>query len=79
MSGGDINTSIIVSFMKYFNHTPKVHGQTATVEPGVYYRDLEEETLKEHLLYPAYPSSREICAMGGVLNNNAGGEKSLEY
>ncbi|MEK7571710.1 MAG: FAD-binding oxidoreductase [Patescibacteria group bacterium] len=79
MSGGDLNTSIIVSFTKYFNHTPKIHGQSATVQPGVYYRDFEKETLKHDLLYPAYPSSREICAMGGVINNNAGGEKSLEY
>lgn len=79
MSGGGLNTSIIVSFMKYFNHTPVISGQTASVEPGVYYRDFEKETLKQGLLYPPYPSSREICAMGGILNNNAGGEKSLEY
>ena len=81
MSGGDLNTSIIVDFMKYFHHKPHVtkSNQTVTVEPGVYYRDLEKETLKHDLLYPAYPSSREICAMGGIINNNAGGEKSLEY
>lgn len=79
MSGGGLNTSISVSFTKYFNHPPVINGQTASVEPGVYYRDFEKETLKQGLLYPPYPSSREICAMGGILNNNAGGEKSLEY
>ena len=51
----------------------------ASVEPGVYYRDFEKETLKDHLLYPPYPSSREIYAIGGIINNNAGGEKSLQY
>jgi len=81
MSGGDLNTSIIVDFMKYFNHTPTIHtnNQTATVEPGIFYRDFEKETLKHHLIYAPYPSSREICAMGGIINNNAGGEKSLQY
>lgn len=81
MSGGDLNTSIVVSFTKYFNHAPTIDdaSKTATVEPGVYYRDFEKVTLEHNLLYPPYPSSREICAMGGILNNNAGGEKSFGY
>lgn len=79
MSGGPINKSIIVSFERYFNHTPKIFGTTATTEPGVFYRDFEKETLKHNLLFPAYPASREICAMGGIVNNNSGGEKSLMY
>jgi len=79
MSGGAINDSIIVAFEKYFNHTPKIHNNIATAEPGVYYRDFEKETLKHNLIFPSYPASREICAMGGIVNNNAGGEKSLQY
>ena len=79
MSGGGLNTSIIVAFQKYFNHKPKVVGHIATTEPGVFYRDFEKETLKHNLIFPSYPSSREICAMGGIVNNNAGGEKSLQY
>ena len=79
MSGGGLNTSIIVAFQKYFNHKPTVSGNIATTEPGVFYRDFEKETLKHKLLFPSYPSSREICAMGGIVNNNAGGEKSLQY
>jgi len=79
MSGGGLNTSIIIAFQKYFNHKPKVTGNTATTEPGVFYSDFEKETLKHHLLFPSYPSSREICAMGGIVNNNSGGEKSLQY
>jgi len=79
MSGGSINDSIIVAFEKYFNHIPKIHGNVATTQPGVYYRDFEKETLKHNLIFPSYPASREICAMGGIVNNNAGGEKSLHY
>jgi len=79
MSGGSVNDSILVSFTKYFNKTPVVHKDYVTTEPGVYYRDFEKETLKEHLIFPSYPASREICAMGGIVNNNSGGEKSLKY
>lgn len=79
MGGGSINESIIVEFSKYFNHEPKFSGSIATTEPGVFYRDFEKESLKHDLIFPAYPASREICAMGGIVNNNSGGEKSLMY
>ena len=79
MSGGSINESIIVAFGKYFNHTTVVNGNIATTAPGVFYRDCEKETLKHNLIFPSYPASRELCAMGGIFNNNAGGEKSLQY
>ena len=79
MSGGSINDSILVEFNKYFNKTPKINGTIATTEPGVFYRDFEKETLKHNLIFPSYPASREICCLGGILNNNSGGEKSLQY
>ncbi|OGE64240.1 hypothetical protein A3I48_01735 [Candidatus Daviesbacteria bacterium RIFCSPLOWO2_02_FULL_36_7] len=79
MSGGSINDSIIVSFCKYFNHTPTIKGNIATTQPGVFYRDFERETLKHNLILPSYPASRELCAMGGIFSNNSGGEKSLQY
>src|SRR3989304_8102117 len=79
MGGAAINDSILVEFTKYFNHSPKVNGDIATTEPGVLLKGFEKETLKHNLIFPSYPASKEICAMGGILNNNAGGEKSLQY
>ena len=79
MSGGSINDSILIAFQKYFNHIISIKGNIGTVEPGVFYRDFEKETLKQNLIFPSYPASREICAIGGIVNNNSGGEKSLEY
>lgn len=79
MGGGAINNSILIEFNKFFNHTPKINGSIATTEPGVFYRDFEKETLKHNLLFPSYPASKDLCAMGGILNNNSGGEKSLQY
>ena len=30
-------------------------------------------------MYPAFPASKEICAMGGIVGNNGAGEKTLRY
>lgn len=79
MSGGPINESIIVEFDKYFDKIKEVGENYAIAEPGIYYRDFEKETLKKGLIFPSFPASREICAIGGMVANNAGGEKSLTY
>ena len=79
MSGGCINDSIIVAFQKYFSGPITMKENVATAQPGMYYRDFEAETLKYNLILPSYPASRELCAIGGIVNNNSGGEKSLQY
>jgi len=91
MSGGPLTESIVVYFGKYMNKLYSVSlniplgavsakwDGSAVVEPGMYYRDFEAETMKQNLLLPSYPASREICMMGGIVNNNSGGEKTLSY
>jgi FAD/FMN-containing dehydrogenase len=79
MTGGPLSENIIVSFTKYFNHIGEITTDHAIVEPGVYFRDLEKELIPKGLLYPAYPASKDICAIGGMVNNNSGGEKTLVY
>ncbi|MEJ0054154.1 MAG: FAD-binding oxidoreductase [bacterium] len=80
MSGGPLTTSIVAVFTKYMNHVLEVGDGYAVTEPGAYYRDFEKETLAGgDQVMPAYPASREIAAMGGIVNNNAGGERTLKY
>ncbi len=79
MGGGAINESVIVAFEKYFKNIGSVNGDTISVQPGVYYRDFEPKTLEHQLLLPSYPASRDLCMIGGMVANNAGGEKSLVY
>jgi FAD/FMN-containing dehydrogenase len=79
MSGGPLNESIILSFKEHLNQIKGISGNIVTTQPGVYYRDFEKFTLSHNLIFPSYPASREICAMGGIVNNNSGGEKSLQY
>jgi FAD/FMN-containing dehydrogenase len=61
------------------NHVTAVTEHSATAEPGVYYRDFEKKTLGEGWLMPSYPASRELAAIGGIVSNNSGGEKTLTY
>jgi FAD/FMN-containing dehydrogenase len=79
MSGGAINTSIIVDFLKHFTKIENVTAKSARTQPGVFYRDFEPETLKHKALMPTYPASRDLASVGGMVNNNSGGEKSLEF
>lgn len=79
MSGGAINDSIIMDFTRYFNHVEQVTRTHARTQPGVYYRDFEPRTLQHGALMPTYPASRDLATVGGMVANNSGGEKSLEY
>jgi len=80
MSGGPLTTSVVAVFTKYLNKVVEVGNGYAITEPGVFYRDFEKATLAEgRQLMPSYPASRELAAMGGIVNNDSGGERSLEY
>ena len=79
MSGGPLNDSIILDFTSHMFGIKDFKNKSVTVLPGTYYRDFEKETLKRTLILPCYPASKELCAIGGMIGNNAAGEKTLSY
>jgi FAD/FMN-containing dehydrogenase len=79
MSGGAVNESIILDIQKYMNEVYGVENKVGHAQPGAWYRDFEKETLKHEVLMPSYPASRDLCTIGGMVANNAGGERSLQY
>lgn len=79
MSGAAINDSIIMDTSKYMTKIWDVSAESARTEPGVMYKDFEAQTLKYGSILPSYPASRDLAGMGGIVNNNSGGEKSLEF
>jgi FAD/FMN-containing dehydrogenase len=79
MSGGAIGQSIVVDFTRHFNNIANVSKNEAQVQPGTYYRDFEKKTLGVGSLMPSYPASKDLCTVGGMVANNSGGEKSLEF
>lgn len=79
MAGGAINDSIIVDFRRHFTNIELITRTFAQAQPGVLYRDFEPRTLKHGAFMPSYPASRDLASIGGMVANNSGGEKSLEY
>lgn len=87
MTGAAIGSSVVLDFTRHMDGLRElardafVPGQDgfAVVEPGMFYRDFEKATLERGLQYPVFPASRDICAVGGIVANNAAGERSLKY
>lgn len=79
MSGAAINDSIIVDFKTHLNKLIHMDKKRAVVQPGMFFRDFDAESIKFEALLPSYPASRDLCTVGGMVNNNSGGEKSLQF
>ena len=79
MSGGPLGESIIVDTTAHLNRFIELGEDYAIAEPGMYFRDFDKETKKKNLEMPGYPASRNLATIGGMVANNAGGEKNLKY
>lgn len=79
MSGGPLGESIIVDVMKHMNKVGEIKADGTVVEPGVFYRDFEKQTLQKSLILPCYTASKDLNAIGGMVGNNSAGEKTLRY
>lgn len=80
MTGGSLTEGYIMNMTKYM-HKVEIDpvAQTATVEAGAYFRDIEEAAKAHGLMFAPYPSSHLIAGIGGMIGNNASGEKSLRF
>ncbi len=80
MSGGAINDSIIIDFLRHMNKVDEgMTVKSARTQPGAYFRDFDKVSRTHQLLLPTYPASRDLCTVGGMVANNSGGEKSIEF
>jgi FAD/FMN-containing dehydrogenase len=80
MSGGAIGEGLILDFTKNLNEFEiDEEAKIAKTQPGVFFRDFEKVTDQKNLEMPIFPASKNIAALGGMVSNNCGGEKSLRY
>lgn len=56
-----------------------IEDQTALVEAGVVCESLNNELMKHGFFFPPDPSSDSICTIGGMVNNNASGNRAVKY
>lgn len=79
MSGGAINDSVIVDFKRHLTEIHTIGKDSASLQPGVLFKDFDAQAKAKGVLMPTYPASRDLCTVGGMVNNNSGGEKSIEF
>jgi len=79
MSGAAINTSIVLDISKHMTDIREITPTSAHVQPGRLYREFDVETKKQNAFLPSYPASWSLASVGGMANNNSGGEMSLTY
>ncbi len=79
MTGGSINDSVIVDVAEHLNLISELTDTSVETQSGVKFADLEPKLIARNIIMPAYPSSKAWCAMGGMVGNNCGGEKTFKY
>jgi len=79
MSGAAIGSSIVLDMTTHFNKISSLKGTLLTTQPGVYMRDIDPLLYDQNLHLGCVPASRAINTIGGMVGNNSGGERSLQY
>ncbi len=79
MSGGAIGESLILDFTRHMNKILAWGESSVTVQPGMFYRDFEKETLVKGMVLPCFTASRDLNTVGGMFGNNSAGERTLLY
>jgi len=79
MSGGSIGSSIVLDMTTHFNKIGSLKGTLLNTQPGVYMRDIDPLLYDRNLHLGCVPASRAINTIGGMVGNNSGGERSLQY
>lgn len=81
MSGGSLTEEIMVDMTEGFSWVDDIepNAKTVWVGSGTLYRDLDTVLSPLKLLFAPYTSSKDICGIGGMIGNNASGEKSIRF
>ncbi len=81
MSGGSLTKSVVLNVSTHLNGVGAVEelGQTVRVQGGAMHIDVERAAAEHGLFFAPYTSSHDICSIGGMIGNNASGEKSIKF
>ena len=80
MSGGSLNEHIIVDMSRHFSGLSDIDSKDQiAVGSGTLFRHIEAQAAEKDLMFGAYTSSKDFCGIGGMLGNNASGEKSIRF
>jgi len=81
IAGNAIGPGIVVDVAKYLNRVWEIdpEARTARVEPGIVHASLQRVLAGTGLRYGPDPSTHTRCTIGGMIGNNACGNRALGY
>jgi len=81
IAGNAIGTGIVVDGAKHLNRVLEVDAEarTARVDPGAVHATLQRSLAGTGLRYGPDPSTHTRCTVGGMIGNNACGNRALGY
>lgn len=81
IAGNAIGTGVVLDFSRHMNRILAIDEatRTAEVEPGVVHAMLQRAAAPAGLRYGPDPSTHTRCTVGGMIGNNACGNRALGY
>ncbi|MGJ9421989.1 FAD-binding and (Fe-S)-binding domain-containing protein [Aeromicrobium sp. CF3.5] len=81
IAGNAVGTGVVMDLAKHLTrvHEVDVEARTARVEPGIVHASLQRATAPHGLRYGPDPSTHTRCTIGGMIGNNACGNRALGY
>ncbi|GLY15095.1 lactate dehydrogenase [Kineosporia sp. NBRC 101677] len=81
IAGNAIGRGIVIDFSRHLNRVLEVDPatRTARVEPGTVHAVLQKAVLPHGIRFGPDPSSHPRCTIGGMIGNNACGNRALGY
>ena len=81
IAGNAIGTGIVVDIAKHLHQVEALdlEARTARVQPGIVHASLQRALAGSGLRYGPDPSTHTRCTIGGMIGNNACGNRALGY
>lgn len=81
IAGNAIGTGVVMDLRRHLNRVVSIdpESQTAVVEPGTVHADLQRLAAPHGLRFGPDPSTHTRATIGGIIGNNACGNRALGY
>ncbi len=79
VAGESLGPGLIVDLSRHFRSILQIENDSVRVQPGVVYRDLNDQLAKIGRCFAPDPASGAQCTIGGMLATNASGARALRY
>ncbi len=81
IAGNAVGAGVVMDFSRHLNrvHEVDLEARTARVDPGVVHAVLQRSAAPHGLRYGPDPSTHTRCTVGGMIGNNACGNRALGY